>query len=1088
MKRNYIRHIILCLCLLAGTNAFAYDAEIDGIFYSFSGDEAIVTYRDYSYNSYSGNVVIPQSVSYDGRTYRVTSIDLYAFQSCSEMTSVTLPEGLTSISDWAFKGCTGLTSISLPGTLAYIGNGAFSECSNIATVSFDPDGAPHVGQWVFSDMEWYKNQPDGLLYLGKVLLEYKGYSYTPTDIVIEDGTRSIADGAFLYCSNVKSIVIPNSVKYIGNDAFNQTGISSIVLPEGITEICDGTFTYCGSLTSITIPEGVKHIGDKAFYGCSMLESITFSDGLASVGKQAFYMTPWYNNLDDGLSYAGSVALKYKGTMPEGTAIDLKEGTKGIAADAFNGCSEMASITIPASVSSIGADAFMFCSGLTSISLPEGLTQIGERAFSNCSGITSATIPNGVTSLKSSVLYNCSSLTSVTIPNSVTSIGYYAFYNCSSLTAIDIPEGVTSIGSEAFYGCSNLASVTIPSTLKDRGGNVFSGCYIMESAFVNNSNFTNNFWGMTFVDRETDGLLIKNNSVVKCRSWVTTANIPEGVTGIGGSAFSYCTDLTSVTFPESLTDIGSNAFQRCIGLTSLSFPEGLTSIGYSAFSDCPGLTSVSFPETLTTLCGSAFENCTGLTSVTIPNSVTRIDSHAFAGCGNLTSVTIGSGVTSISDDSFQDCNTIKTLSLDMETIGPVFAEKRQLTTLTLGNHVKTLRNGAFEGCYLLNRVNVGDGLRSIYDSPFKGIGAKFYVKDKTLSLLALWNAGLEDNLYDAGTQAKIEPFKPVYDVTASSLKIVEGLPGMRETIKLSEKISLNDAEGIALSGLDPDTEYDVKYSASLQHFNETFTFERTGSVRTAELVLTTRQPRVISDGNVIVAAQSNLDDVEANVGFEWRRTDWSDDFDSRTGGAYLYEGMMEGYIRSINSNYLWRFRPYYTSNAGNTYYGEWKGMDPSDYSYFEPTVHTYTTINVTGNQAEVKGYAMRGTDNVTSQGFMYWIGASPASLRMKVGGVPSSAKTVLSSGNVMTATLEDLEYETTYCYVAFVTTSEGETFYGEVQTFSTSFDPDGIDGVKADAEATEVGRYDLSGRKLAGLQKGINIIRYSDGTARKVLVK
>ena len=96
--------------------------------------------------------------------------------------------------------------------------------------------------------------------------------------------------------------------------------------------------------------------------------------------------------------------------------------------------------------------------------------------------------------------------------------------------------------------------------------------------------------------------------------------------------------------------------------------------------------------------------------------------------------------------------------------------------------------------------------------------------------------------------------------------------------------------------------------------------------------------------------------------------------------------------------------------------------------------------------------------------------------------------VNAKGNVMTATLKDLEYETTYNYVAFVTTSEGETFYGEMRTFSTSADPDGIERVEASEEVVEVARYDLQGRKIAEPQKGINIIRYSDGSTRKVMVK
>ena len=153
-----------------------------------------------------------------------------------------------------------------------------------------------------------------------------------------------------------------------------------------------------------------------------------------------------------------------------------------------------------------------------------------------------------------------------------------------------------------------------------------------------------------------------------------------------------------------------------------------------------------------------------------------------------------------------------------------------------------------------------------------------------------------------------------------------------------------------------------------------------------------------------------------------------------------------------------------------------------------SVHTYASINVTGNRAEVKGYAMRGTDRVTSQGFMYWKNNSSYSLRKKAASIPSDAVTVEVKGNVMTAALEDLDYDTEYCYVAFVATEENETFFGEVKMFSTSVDPDGIGDVMVSEGVTETARYDLSGRKIDKPQRGINIVRYSDGTTRKVLVK
>ncbi|MBO7660843.1 MAG: hypothetical protein J6S65_04840, partial [Bacteroidaceae bacterium] len=197
------------------------------------------------------------------------------------------------------------------------------------------------------------------------------------------------------------------------------------------------------------------------------------------------------------------------------------------------------------------------------------------------------------------------------------------------------------------------------------------------------------------------------------------------------------------------------------------------------------------------------------------------------------------------------------------------------------------------------------------------------------------------------------------------------------------------------------------------------------------------------------------------------------------GAYLYEGMMEGYIRNMNTNYLWKYRPYYEANDGSRYYGEWLGIDPTNPSYFEPTVHTYDKIEVNGNRARVKGYAMRGSDNIVSQGFRYWRSTESA----------TRAKQIEADGQVMAIELKDLEYHTTYRVVAFVTTSEGKTYYGKEQIFTTG-DPTGIEETFADEpqKITEEGIYDLSGRKLERMQKGINIIRKADGTTKKVLVK
>ena len=297
--------------------------------------------------------------------------------------------------------------------------------------------------------------------------------------------------------------------------------------------------------------------------------------------------------------------------------------------------------------------------------------------------------------------------------------------------------------------------------------------------------------------------------------------------------------------------------------------------------------------------------------------------------------------------------------------------------------------------------------------------------------------------------------------------------------------------ITLKGLEPDHLYEDIASLTLTLDDETYT--KSYSFRTASLILTTQQPKVITLGNVVVAAESNLDNGEKKVGFEWRRTDWTDEFASNYGTAYLFDGTMEGYIRNLNTDKLWKYRPYYESNTGRRYFGSWVGIDPTNTSYFLPTVHTYAFITIFGNRAEVMGYAMRGTDNVASQGFMYWPDNTPFSPQRKVASIPGNVTVVQASGNVMTATLENLEYETTYSYVAFVTTSEGETFYGEVQTFSTNSDPDGIIEIKDESLTPALSKgegvwYSLDGKKLSKPQKGINILRYSDGTSKKEVVK
>ena len=193
MKQNYFLHILLCLCLLAGTTtAFAYDAEIDGIYYNFSGNEAIVVYGS---PKYSGEVTIPSSVTYDGTTYSVTSIGDWAFEGCSGLTSVTIGNSVTSIGVGAFEDCSGLTSVTIGNSVTSIGNEAFRDCSSLTSVTI-PNSVTSI---------------DGGAFYGCSSL---------TSITIGNGVTYIGNGAFYDCSSLTSVNIPNSVTTIDYDAFH----------------------------------------------------------------------------------------------------------------------------------------------------------------------------------------------------------------------------------------------------------------------------------------------------------------------------------------------------------------------------------------------------------------------------------------------------------------------------------------------------------------------------------------------------------------------------------------------------------------------------------------------------------------------------------------------------------------------------------------------------------------------------------------------------------------------------------------------------------------------------------------------------
>ena len=699
--------------LLCCITANAYDFEVDGIYYNITDKTTFtvgVTYKTTSYNSYSGNVVIPSTVIYNGQTYSVTSIERNAFCSCSGLFSITLPESLITIGRGAFSGSSSLTSITLPESVTKIYDTAFSGCSGLTSITL-PTGLTSISYDVFHGCS------------------------SLTSITIPSGVTSIGSSAFEGCSSLTSIILPEGLTSIGGSAFkNCTSLTSITIPAGVTTIYESAFYGCSNLASITLPAGLTSIGNFTFYNCSGLTSVTIPSGITSIGTSAFYGCSSLASITipTGLTSIGDYAFRNCSAL---ASISLPDGMNSIGYGVFYDCSNLASVTMPKNLTNIAGSAFYNCTALSTITIPSGVTNIGSSAFYGCSSLPSVTIPNGVTSIESGTFAGCSSLTSVALPQYLARIGSSAFKDCSKITSITIPDGITSVESYTFNNCSSLTSIILPEKLTNIGSYAFNGCSSLTSITIPN--------GMTS---------IANNTFSGCSS-LASITLPEKLTNVGNDAFNGCAKLTTVALPSGVTGIGSSAFRNCSSLTSITIPSGVTSIANYAFSGCSSLTSIVLPASLTGINSYTFQHCSGLTSITIPDGVKRIAYSAFYGCSSLTSLVIPGSVTNIENSAFTDCSKISELIIEDGS-----------ETLTLGSN--SSNQGLFYDCPLENLYlgrNLSYNTASNYGySPFRNqlklatvsmgasvtsIGQSIFSKCSGLTTVAL-----SENLTSIGVEA------------------------------------------------------------------------------------------------------------------------------------------------------------------------------------------------------------------------------------------------------------------------------------------------------------------------------------------------
>ena len=638
---------------------------------------------------------------------------------------------------------------------------------------------------------------------------------------------------------------------------------------------------------------------------------------------------------------------------------------------------------------------------------------------------------------------------------VTCIGNMAFAGCSGLRGVTFPPTVTTINDGAFARCSGISQITIPATITNINGSAFRSCHFTKvtiedseddlSLFEFPESINDLYLGRNIVGSTPSpfGEEIKNLTIggkvsricdycffgCKYLSKLDLKNVVE----IGDAAFVGCNGLSEIVFPSSIKVIHDSAFANCEYLKNISFDDGISEINNSSFYGCKRLRSVLLPNTITKLGKEAFANCTELNNITIPITIDFIDATAFENCESLLSCNLKSTLTTLLFTLYNGLNS--------EVTSPMF------------------KFGIFDDDKYFDNNN-----KSLIENLMPGkeywVSLGFLFKDKFIDTKQFY--------------AKTSDLVWTLDyVTSSSLylscKYDELDLDDLEIIYKNERLQTNE---LCLYGLTPNTNIAItKYYKGKNMGTQSF--------KTSQLVIQTEPGKALDYETELLSAIVNVDENEESVGFEWRRYDAPESLPSSRVLAIVTNDKIMGVLGNLKPDVYYNYRPYYIDKTGNEYFGDWVTIFTGDAGvFFEPSIYTYDAIVHGPRQVELCGFVLRGTEAIIEQGFEYW---SNNSSYMR----SNNVNRVEAQGNKIKCLIDLPDYGTEYTYRTYVKTANGESF-GEEKTFTLEMS--GIEDVNAQEDITIVGYYNLQGVLTLTPSKGLNIVKFSDGSYKKVLYR